>query len=67
VEAACAGSGVLELSWTTKAPHSGNPKVRCGGDPLRYAFTGGDLLSFDFERWQPAAGVLAWQIIPRAT
>ena len=64
VEAACAGTGAFELSWITKAAHSGNLQVRCDGPPLHYAFTGGDLLSFTFETYHPTSGVVAWQIIP---
>jgi hypothetical protein len=64
VEAACAGTGSLDLSWTTRTAHRGSPQVHCGGPALRYAFTGGDLLSFSFETYHAAAGVLTWQVVP---
>ncbi|SEG94422.1 hypothetical protein SAMN05216223_13032 [Actinacidiphila yanglinensis] len=63
VEAACAGNGSLGLSRVTKIPHSGSPTVSCDGGTLRYAFTGGDLISFSFQTYKPASAVLAWQVI----
>ncbi|SDO99562.1 hypothetical protein [Actinacidiphila guanduensis] len=64
IEAACAGSGTFEFSWKSRSTHSGTPHVTCGGTALRYPFVGGDLLSFTFETWKPAAGVLTWQVVP---
>lgn len=63
VEAACAGVGSLGFSRVTAVPHTGNPTVTCNRHVLRYAFTGGDLISFAFQTYKPASAILAWQVI----
>jgi hypothetical protein len=67
IEAACAGSGTLDLSRQTRSMHQGRPQVHCDGGALRYPFAGGDLLSFSFQTWRSASAVLAWQVIPAHT
>ncbi|WP_435176739.1 hypothetical protein [Actinacidiphila sp. bgisy145] len=70
LEAACAGTGTVWLSWETASPISPGPnlwpEILCDGTVLRFPFTGNDLEMFLFvkETTDPPTGVLTWQIIP---
>ncbi|MFI0939661.1 hypothetical protein [Streptomyces sp. NPDC021020] len=63
-EAACAGSGSLQLGVVTKEPHTGPiHHVICNGEALSYPFQGGNLISLSL-RPDDATGILVWQVIP---
>ncbi|WP_335980981.1 hypothetical protein [Streptomyces sp. CA2R106] len=67
LEAACAGSGAVELYWNTKQrDNDAEPEVRCGDGVTRSYFSGDNLVAFAFEPSDiyPPSGYLSWQIIP---
>lgn len=66
LEAACAGSGAVELYWNTKQlDNDAEPEVRCGGGLTRSFFSGDNLVAFAFEPSDiyPPSGYLSWQVI----
>ncbi|BBA99097.1 hypothetical protein RVR_5574 [Actinacidiphila reveromycinica] len=66
LEAACAGTGAVELYWNTKeVDNDAEPEVRCGGGVARSYFNGENLVAFAFEPSDiyPPSGFLSWQIV----